>query len=443
MIKITQKEFINCFNRNVYKKIVKETSIPYDTNVSYSQFKDILKEVYEELKNGNYSNSAPRNFLQLHKSLYVARNIPLLSIKDEALYYFITKYIEDDIAHNRTQYTFGGWKLGNPLKQKESDDIDEIQYVYGSYNPTLWSSAWKQFNKISASFSLSEDYEYAIKLDISNFYDSINFNILYSKLLECISKEKIWILDYLLFFLKHWNKKVDNYRERSSGLPQTEFGDQSRILANFYLQDYDSKMKIVCDKYDAVYVRYADDQIIFLKDENRQEIMYTANIELNNIGLNLNVAKTKLYDINELNKHYLFQQQIQLDNKEYNKSFKSFYKLYETDRNSIRYDIYIHRIFSKKIGLGKLSKQNQVLAKHIVFDKEFLISSNLRTLNNIYDNLTANEKVSFIELLLSFINEVSFNSYLYVLLQFFNSQELHEKADLILNLINDKYNSEE
>ncbi len=48
-------------------------------------------------------------------------------------------------------------------------------------------------------------------------------------------------------------------------------GDCSRILANFYLQDYDAYMKVECDGQAASYLRYADDQIMMANDK---EILY-------------------------------------------------------------------------------------------------------------------------------------------------------------------------
>ena len=47
-------------------------------------------------------------------------------------------------------------------------------------------------------------------------------------------------------------------------------------------------------------MRFADDQLIFLKDDNYQEVIFLVNKELNKIGLNLNAQKTKLMKVDEL-----------------------------------------------------------------------------------------------------------------------------------------------
>ena len=43
---------------------------------------------------------------------------------------------------------------------------------------------------------------------------------------EKISHTKHWVIEYVMYFLSYWNKKIDNYLPRSTGLPQTQFGEQ-------------------------------------------------------------------------------------------------------------------------------------------------------------------------------------------------------------------------
>jgi hypothetical protein len=239
---ISKQEFLNVFTRDVFTKIVNETSIK-ETDITFSEYKTKLEDLYDKISSNNYFPTNPRDYLMLPKSEYVARTVPLLTYIDESFYYFACKIIEENIAENRVENTFGGWRLGTKLKEKEEDDLEIIKYVYKSYDPYLWTDNWKKFLQIAKSFADSGEFEYVIKFDISNFYDSINLNILFNKLYKAVPKQKAWCLDCLCFFLKYWNKKVDNYLPKSQGLPQTEFGDQSRLLANFHLQDYNQTVK--------------------------------------------------------------------------------------------------------------------------------------------------------------------------------------------------------
>lgn len=117
------------------------------------------------------------------------------------------------------------------------------------------------FNKVQ---ELDED-DVILKLDIANFYDNINLSLLEKKLLVSVPVEKLEFINMLMYFLKNWNLKNDKYHLKSVGIPQNEFGDQSRLLANFYLQNYDKMVKRICDISNATYIRYADDQIIILR----------------------------------------------------------------------------------------------------------------------------------------------------------------------------------
>jgi hypothetical protein len=75
-------------------------------------------------------------------------------------------------------------------------------------------------------------------------------------------------------------------------LPQDEIGDCSRILANFYLQDYDAVISKKCAEAEARYLRYSDDQVIFCKSESdANHILVEASKELFKINLSINAGK--------------------------------------------------------------------------------------------------------------------------------------------------------
>lgn len=82
------------------------------------------------------------------------------------------------------------------------------------------------------------------------------------------------IIDLLIYFLRFWNRDFENFKTKNIGIPQDEVGDCSRVLANFYLHEYDSYLKSEAEKNGCKYVRYSDDQIIFAKNETTAKNFY-------------------------------------------------------------------------------------------------------------------------------------------------------------------------
>ena len=274
----------------------------------------------------------------------------------------------------------------------------------------MYTDNWKKFLQIAKSFADSGEFEYVIKFDISNFYDSINLNILFNKLYKAVPKQKAWCLDCLCFFLKYWNKKVDNYLPKSQGLPQTEFGDQSRLLANFYLQDYDQTVKEICDKYAIKYVRYADDQLLFLRNKDYKDVFLVINSELNRIGLNLNASKCKMFPIDKFSEYYLFEPLVLVDEKKYEDSMSKFLSIYGSNKE-VRYDTYLKRIMGSSVGLSRFKKEElDYLKKEIIFKDDFLLICNPKQLCSIYNYLNKEEKLYFLSLLHQMVERVKFNS---------------------------------
>lgn len=119
--------------------------------------------------------------------------------------YFVCKMLEE-IAVNRTENTYGGWLLGNKIRIEDS----KIDYVYKSYNSLLWNENWKKFQNILYNNVKDLDNDaIVLKLDIANFYDNINLNLLEKKLLASVPAEKLEYINILMYFVRNWNLKTD------------------------------------------------------------------------------------------------------------------------------------------------------------------------------------------------------------------------------------------
>jgi len=422
------ESFENVFSNSFYKKVVKETLIP--VKMTKQEFQNTLIDLYNDLTTGNYSPSILRGRLFTYKNNNVARIIPCLNVKDEALYFFLIKMIEEDIADNRVEGTFGGWRLGNAIKELENL---EIEYVTNSYDPRLWNENWKEFSNIVWAKIRTDIYDVAYSLDIANFYDNINLNILEKKLLAMVGRKKSHLVYLLTYFLKYWNKSIDNYDYKTVGIPQSEFGDQSRLLANFYLQDYDSIISEICLEQGAEYVRYADDQIIFAKkDTDINKIMLNVCNELNKIGLNVNASKVCKYTMGELETYYGYEIIDDILEKRYDIAADKFFELRE---NNVRFraDIILKKLLTSD--LNNYSKENKEKILSIVTTDNFLLNNGVFYLKKVYGYLNNEEKELFIERLIFLLHTTYYNEFHYSVLKFAKDYKLDNLEKIAIDTI--------
>ncbi len=94
-------------------------------------------------------------------------------------------------------------------------------------------------------------YRYVAKLDVRKYFDSINHQILKTKLLRLFKDHKLLHLFYSI---------IDSYHTTSgAGIPIGNL--TSQYFANFYLSDLDHHIKEVLRI--PIYIRYMDDMLLF------------------------------------------------------------------------------------------------------------------------------------------------------------------------------------
>jgi len=342
--------------------------------------------------------------------------------------------LEDEIAINRTENTYGGWRIGNKIKIEEDA---EIEYVYKSYNPTLWNKNWKEFqNILYRQIQMLDEDDIILKLDIANFYDNINLSLLEKKLLISVPSEKLEFINMLMYFLRNWNLKNDKYHLKSVGIPQNEFGDQSRLLANFYLQNYDKTVKQICDISNAIYIRYADDQIIIVKDIKKlNNIMYVISRELNCLGLNLNASKVKKYNTETIQILYGIPIFKLIDEKKYDEAVDKFFGFYNRKDVDFNYTSSLKRFLN--IGFDKFNMSNRNKLKSIITEYQFVRESNEYYMKKIYNNLLEEEKKDFIDLIYKISEETTYNSFHYNAINFLQKIDAKDNIDKVISRIHE------
>lgn len=145
---------------------------------------------------------------------------------------------------------------------------------------------------------------YVLQLDLSNFYDCVRLDILERWIREHSPPDKGWVIALLFYLLNHWNRRNTGLHPQAVGLPQDALADCSRILANFYLQQFDRFAAGICAQAGANYFRYADDQMILLNDPGKiDNLLLLLTRNLDRYGLRVNQKKVTLWRTPELIEH--------------------------------------------------------------------------------------------------------------------------------------------
>jgi hypothetical protein len=354
----------------------------------------------------------------------ISRYIPTFSRADYCVYYLSLKLLEGEIATNRVEGTFGGWTLGNPIRLKEEAEILELDYIpFNTLNELSWIKEWRNFQSIAWRYRNIKQWNFIVNLDIANFYDCINLSILERKIRHSVPRIKQDVVTLIFHFLRNWNKKLEGYNPKTVGLPQDEIGDCSRILANFYLQDYDNSIKKICDDVGAKYTRFADDQIIFTNSkEDARIILFEASKELLRVNLNLNSGKVKEFQtINAFDTYWAF----------------AIFNVFNQEQNTVNIDTGIGMFFHN-IDSGIPFRQDSVLKRILSLNVDLIDKKYKERLLNMFYDLDFlallndwhfkrikrlwNDDIKFFEKLDSLVETVKFNSYHYNLLAFYKKE---------------------
>ncbi|MBN2082326.1 RNA-directed DNA polymerase [bacterium] len=290
----------------------------------YTQRKEILVELEQEVEQGRYSPGALYATLSFPKASGVARFVPVFTPRDYAVFFGCVKAIDEQLSGFRQPNTFGGWTLSGTYKGEEEQQVqelteelnyDEEDYIYGSissFNKYAWLKYWNQYWKVTHAITGQLGDYSCIAFDVANFYDSVELPRLERYLRRTCTEHPI-VIEILMFFLAYWNREINKYAPSSKGVPQDIVGDCSRILANFYLYEYDKDMTKYCHANSLHYLRWSDDMMVIGKaGENLENCVFAASDRLYEIGLNINTGKVKQYTKAEFESYWRFDLLVKL-----------------------------------------------------------------------------------------------------------------------------------
>lgn len=416
----TKEEFKKIISKSFWDHVRQQSFIPINDNSDRNLFCDKL---YESLKNRTYNPSLPREYVISDKHNGTTRLIPVFELSDSCVYYYCVKSLEDCLANGYVDCTFGGFRLSGKIKDKENDIFNEINAVPFSispfsYNPTAWVKAWGDFQSKAFRISREANLNYFIILDIANFYNSINLSGLENRIRNSANNVLSDEIDLLFYFLKSWDKKVSFYAPKTVGIPMDDFGDSSRLLANFFLQSYDKKVFDYCQSNNSKYLRYADDQIILSPSkEIADKILRFASLELNRIGLNINSGKIKHFESrSDFEEYWAFSIFDNLQDKnDVNKLRIATQQYLRKDKNKIRWFSVLKKIINCNVANLDISLKSKIFSE--IFDKSFIKSCDHRYLCRFYNILESEEdKKRYLELLRLINQECEYTEFHYFLL---------------------------
>ena len=192
----------------------------------------VIAELSTELKTGTW-NPEPYLRIEIPKKETERRTLGLLTVKDKIVQQAIKTLIEPRF---------------------------ESLFLNNSYGYRPGKGAVKAIRRALHEKDL-KSYGWALKLDIDNYFDNIDHELLESRVRALISEEEIVRLIMLCVKMGSVNRGM-KWKDCDKGVPQGAV--LSPLLANLYLHQFDQSITSTTEAY----VRYADDFIIFAHDES-------------------------------------------------------------------------------------------------------------------------------------------------------------------------------
>lgn len=204
------------------------------------------------------------------------------------------------------------------INQAESqfNELSNISFAYrkGKSAPEAAKIIYKH---------IQNGYTTILDADIEGFFDNISHDILFDKITLLLNNgENPLLHSYLKRFIAvdrvKWEDYKGNYKKfhtekpirtiRKEGIPQG--GVLSGLLANLFMHDFDMWiLRELGKEFDIKYVRYADDFVVLMKDNEKISMVKKRIKErLDDIQLRLhpNTEKTKIIDLKIKGTHVNF-----------------------------------------------------------------------------------------------------------------------------------------
>ena len=167
--------------------------------------------------------------------------------------------------------------------------IYEPMFSDGSYGYRPGRSAKDAIQQVREY--AEEGYRYAVSLDLSRYFDTLNHEILLNRLRKEVKDERV--IQIIKRYLKSGVMENGVVMDTEEGSPQG--GNLSPLLANIYLDEFDKEF----ERRGVPCVRYADDIVLLAKSERAaKRLLETSTTYLENkLKLTVNRKKSKVTSV--------------------------------------------------------------------------------------------------------------------------------------------------
>ena len=167
--------------------------------------------------------------------------------------------------------------------------IYEPMFSDGSYGYRPGRSAKDAIQRVREYAEVG--YRYAVSLDLSRYFDTLNHEILLNRLRKEVKDERV--IQIIKRYLKSGVMENGVVIETEEGSPQG--GNLSPLLANIYLDEFDKEF----ERRGVPCVRYADDIVLLAKSERAaKRLLETSTSYLENkLKLTVNRKKSKVTSV--------------------------------------------------------------------------------------------------------------------------------------------------
>ena len=161
--------------------------------------------------------------------------------------------------------------------------VYEPLFADGSYGYRPGRSAKDAIRKVKEY--AEQGYTYAVELDLSKYFDTLDHVLLLNLLRRDIKDERV--IQLIKRYLKSGVMEYGVVKETEEGSPQG--GNLSPLLANIYLNEFDQEFK----KRGVPCIRYADDIVLLAKSRRASERLLETSTKYLEGTLRLTVNKEK------------------------------------------------------------------------------------------------------------------------------------------------------